>query len=261
MAANITYAIVDANGLIQVQGYSTEEEFPLLTAEEGFFIVQTPRMLNKAKKYFTTPGVQGGEWADIQLTENPLDSLVEVDDNGAISLSVPAGFIAITEDNVSHTEVSGSVTITFPRAGLQYVRVQENGKAYVSRQVDVVFLAHIKEKMKAEVDAARNLKLYEPIEVNGVTLDGDPTAQRNIVEAATLGAFEVLRGNITFSVDWITADNQFISLNASELEAFAQAIGARRETEYAAARVAKNQILAAGDRATAAAYRDAYIQS
>ncbi|WP_299378470.1 DUF4376 domain-containing protein, partial [uncultured Kiloniella sp.] len=94
-----------------------------------------------------------------------------------------------------------------------------------------------------------------------ITLDGDLTAQKNIAEAATLGAFEVLGGNASWSINWITATNTVVSLTAAELRAFAQAISVRRETEYAAARTAKDNIAVAANRIAADAALATYLGS
>ncbi|WP_299198187.1 DUF4376 domain-containing protein [uncultured Amphritea sp.] len=194
-------------------------------------------------------------------SSNLLDAEIYTDNAGSVTLSAPAGLTIKTADMVEHVESGGNITIVFPQEGSQYICIEENGKNPFSRQIDVIFQSTYADQLKKTVDSERDLRLVADITVGAITLDGDLTAQKNIAEAATLGAFEVLGGNASWSINWITATNTVVSLTAAELRAFAQAISVRRETEYAAARTAKDNIAVAANRIAADAALATYLGS
>jgi hypothetical protein len=178
-----------------------------------------------------------------------------------VTFAAPTGLSVTTDDDVEHVESGGNLVVTFPQSGEQYVKVNEMGKAPISYFVNVMFLSDYADKLKALVDRERDRRLLQNITYNSITLDGDATAQKNIIEAATLGAIETIRGNASWSMAWITAANTIVSLSAADLEGFVNAISARRGTEYAAARAAKDLIMAAANQAAADAALASYLGS
>jgi len=199
---------------------------------------------------------------NVLVHSDPLIPLeVHTNNTGQVTFGAPTGLSVTTEDQVEHLESGGNLVVTFPSSGEQYVKVEELGKAPISYFVNVVYLSDYADKLKVQVDRERDRRLLADITVGGVTLDGDATAQKNIAEAATLGAIETIRGNASWSMAWITAANTVVSLTAAELEAFAGAISVRRGTEYAAARAAKDLIMAAANQTAADAELASYLGS
>lgn len=188
-------------------------------------------------------------------------SSVLTDISGQVTFAAPTGLQIKTSDAVVHSESGGSITVTFPVEGEQPISIQESGKDPLSRILKVVFFATYLEELKDLVDAERDVRLVADLTYNSITLDGDLTAQKNIAEAATFGAFQVLGGNTGWTMNWITADNTTISLSAADLEAFSAVIATRRETEYMASRTAKNNIDVSVTKTAADAALNAYLTS
>lgn len=199
---------------------------------------------------------------NVLVKSDPLiPELVHTNDAGQVTFAAPTGLSVTTDDDVEHLESGGNLVVTFPGSGEQYVKVEEMGKSPISYFVRVMLLSDYKDQLKAQVDRERDRRLLLNITVGPTTLDGDATAQKNIAEAATLGAIETIRGNVSWTMNWITAANAVVSLTAAELEAFAGAISIRRGTEYAAARAAKDLIMAAANQTAADAELATYLSS
>lgn len=186
---------------------------------------------------------------------------VHTNDFGQVTFSAPTGLKVLTTDDVEHTESGGDLVVQFPSSGRQYIKLEELGKAPVSYYVNVVFLGGYADKLKGQVDQERDLRLVADLTFDSITLDGDEIAQKNITEAATMGALETIRGNLSWSINWITAGNTIVSLTAAQLEGFAGVISARRSAEYAAARAAKDSIMAAVNQDAADAALASYLGS
>lgn len=254
-----TYAVVDAFGYILRQGYA--DNISTVQVAAGEYVHESNKILDKNRMVFVNPGSPSGYWAQKTPATDIFGEEVETDNSSTISLTGLTTGTIIKTNGTQFTESGGSVNVTFAGEGYQYVRVEEPDRTPFSRQTKVTHLDTLKSLMKGEVDAYRDIQLTLSLTVGGVTLDGGLEAQRNIAEAATLGALEVISGNVSWSINWITEDNSVISLTAAQLKSFAEAIATRRETQYALARNAKDAIVAASNRAAAEAARDAYIGS
>ncbi len=258
-AGRLTYALVDAAGVIQSQNYATPESIRDVFVPDGQFLHETTGILNPDRWFIDAPGLESAQWQARERADNPFGEQIELDDNLQVTVPAAAGATVRTKDGQVHAESGGMLTVTFPESGDQVLRIEQPGRSYRAIKVGVISLPEVRAALCAEIDAARDIRLMGPVTVDGVTLDGDATAQRNITEAAIQGAFAVMRGETDWSKVWITADNLSVTLSATDLEAFATVIGERRSLEYAAARTAKDAVLAASAASAATAARDAYL--
>jgi hypothetical protein len=110
------------------------------------------------------------------------------------------------------------------------------------------------------IDAERDKRMLKPVSLAGVTIDGDDSAQKNILGAATLAALALASGE-AFSLQWITRQNEIVNLSGAQIEAFAKAMAARREADYIAARMAKDGVRAAASIELAEAAFAAYAST
>lgn len=254
-----SYAVVDAFGYILRQGYA--EDLSTVTTAAGEYVHETNKVLDKNRMVFVNPGSEQGYWAQKAFATDLFGDEIETDNSSTVTLTGVVTGTKVFTNGTEFSESSGSITVTFADEGYHYVRVEEPDRTPFSRRTKVTHLDTLKSLMKAEIDADRDVRLTLYLTVDGITLDGNLEAQRNITEAATLGALETIAGNVSWSINWITAANSIISLTAAQLKSFAEAIATRRETEYALARNAKDAVTNASDRATAEAARDAYLNA
>lgn len=254
-----SYAVVDAFGYILRQGYS--DDLSTVNTSAGEYVHETNKVLDKNRMVFVNPGSVQGYWAQKASAADLFGEEIETDNNSTITLTDVVAGTKVFTNGTEFSESSGSITVTFADEGYHYVRVEEPDRTPFSRQTKVTHLDTVKSLIKLEIDEARDLRMVADLTVSGITLDADLTAQRNITEAATLGALEVIAGNVSWSINWITADNSVISLTAAQLKSFAEAIATRRETEYALARNAKDAVVVASNRTGAEAARDSYLNA
>jgi hypothetical protein len=107
------------------------------------------------------------------------------------------------------------------------------------------------------IDGERDKRMLNPVSIDGTTIDGDDASQKNILGAATLAMIALASGE-AFSLQWITLENQIVNLSGAQIEAFAKAMAARREADYMAARIAKDEVRAASSVGVAEAAFSAY---
>lgn len=202
-----------------------------------------------------------------RLVEPPEESrpiiptTIQADNAGSASFTGVSQIKVTTSDGVEHVESRGGITIVFPGNGRQHIVLEEAGRAPLSYMVDVEFFSDYQRKFKKQVDRDRDTQMIQNIPYNGNTFDGDPTAQKNLIDAAVFGNFRSIRGNPNWSINWITADNTIVNLNSADLESITNLIAAQRETAYMNARAAKNSIESATTRAQVDAAYDAYLNS
>lgn len=96
-----------------------------------------------------------------------------------------------------------------------------------------------------EVKAARDAKEFGTFDWNGYVFDGDQEAQRRL-NLAVLGAQQALAiGNAGWTIEWTLANNQLLSLTASDLVGVVSALGQNIAQAHEEARIKRALIDAA----------------
>ena len=117
-------------------------------------------------------------------------------------------------------------------------------EAATAGPTDAEVLDDYKRSRLVMIDDERDRRLTQPLVAGRYTFDGDERSQRNVTDAAIAARLAVLSGH-DWSGQWITADDQIVTVTANDLEAAANAFGARRAALYLAARIAKTAVEAA----------------
>ena len=119
--------------------------------------------------------------------------------------------------------------------------IEDKGDYYEVVTLPLPTLEEIKTAKIAELKAQRDSKEVEPIEYQGYSFDYDSKARDRI--AAAIVALDVQGADA--SIDWTTADNQDVSVTATDLRAIVAAVAVRSNKLHTAYRAAKENVEAA----------------
>lgn len=139
------------------------------------------------------------------------------------------GYHAVTLDDLKKYET------------LQFLYDFQTGKP-IQRVVAPPALEVIKQRKIAELKVARDKAEVEPIEYQGYSFDYDDKARERI--NAAIIALDVQGADA--SIDWTTADDNDVSVTATDLRAIVAAVAVRSNALHIAYRKAKAQVEAAG---------------
>ena len=110
---------------------------------------------------------------------------------------------------------------------------------------DAELLAVAKHAKIAELKAERDAREVEPITYNGNSYDYDGKARERINAAIIALDVQTAQAKATASIDWTTADNQDIKVNANDLRCVIAAVAQRSNALHVAYRAAKDTVEAA----------------
>lgn len=110
----------------------------------------------------------------------------------------------------------------------------------------VIDLGTAKARQRAEINTWRNARELEAFQYGGHWFDGDLDSQRRLQLAATAAQQALLAGvSPEPSIDWTLADNNTVTLTATQILAAARAMGDNMNSLHQQARALKAQIDAA----------------
>lgn len=120
--------------------------------------------------------------------------------------------------------------------------IEDKGDYYEVVTLPLPALQEIKTAKIAELKAERDSKEVEPITYNGYSFDYDTKARERI--NAAIIALDVQGADA--SIDWTTADDNDVSVTATDLRAIVAAVAVRSNALHIAYRKAKAQVAAVG---------------
>lgn len=261
MADKVKFVVVNTTtGNLVRQGYS--EPFQITSqAGSGEIAMQVGKTLDLSR---WVGEFAEGVWSIVEREEAEvtLPDILYLNGSGKVSINVGVGGSAkLADGTVFEPAGDGVALCTIPEGDSVLVRIDQPGKAFISKTLKVVSLPNYKATKCDEVDAERDNRFHLPLTVGSHIYDGDDKSQENIIAAATAGTIAYITGQTDYSMPWIFADNTSATLTAMEMKAVAEAFGARRVGGYQACRTAKDEILAAGSAEAVDAILAAYMAS